>query len=302
MSHLSVLSQSPSITQQVGNFLLDRYRRCRLTIANSPHLVCSLVQHLPINTDRMFENAVDGKYLPFIHRSIFEEITILESGPWGWEAELYMKPKSFLTKMKIRLELDRERNCWVTKTLSGLGKGTEIRSFAIPEGENQIKVIVDFYVPKLPRFLYNYYSEYYLSTYRRLYEENIPMMSERQNAIDFIIKKAQAPLKSKTGKIKLGLACVLKIENNTTFVFEGKKFCLRFYQDKWIAYSATCPHTLSPLNESDIIDGHVTCPWYAHRFDIKTGICSSNMNYRLATPPEISYDTATDELWAMRSM
>ncbi|RXJ73988.1 hypothetical protein CS022_06870 [Veronia nyctiphanis] len=297
MSQSSVLNHSPNLYQLLGNFLVDKYRRYRLSSANTSPLICSLVQHLPIRIERMFENAIDGEHLPFLHSSTFAEINILESGRWGWEAELYMRPKSFMTKMRIRLELDRERNCWVTKTLSGLGKGTEIRTHAIPKGENQIKVVIDFYVPKLPGFLHKKYSEYYLSTYQRLYEEDFSMMSERQLALDFNKQGARRPRTEYTEGINLGLASVLQSEKSTMFVFDGKKYCLRFYQDKWIAYSATCPHMLGPLNESEIADGHIVCPWHNYRFDINTGQCSSNANYCLTTPPDIYHDPATDELW-----
>jgi len=134
-------------------YLIDKIRQCLPGFSNRLDHVTSLVLDLEVNLDRMYENAIDGEHLPHLHSSTFAFIEILESGDWGWRAKAGMQPKSRFNEMEIKLTLDREQNCWKTVTLSGLGKGTEIWTHAIPTGENQIKVVVDFFVPKLPSFL-----------------------------------------------------------------------------------------------------------------------------------------------------
>ena len=86
------------------------------------------------------------------------------------------------------LRVDIDKNRWITKTLSGLGKGTEIWTHAIPIGENKIKVIVDFYVPKLPALLKAKFAGQYNALYAHLYDEDLWMMAGRQTALNKLDK------------------------------------------------------------------------------------------------------------------
>ena len=134
----------------VLTYIFDWLRKLLVAFRNQlPHVV-TYTRELPISLERMYENALDWEHLPWLHSSTFSHLEVLDSGDWGWRAKAFMHPKSFLTYMIVELRLDREKNRWITKTHKGLGKGTEIWTHAIPLGENKIKVIVDFYVPKLP--------------------------------------------------------------------------------------------------------------------------------------------------------
>ncbi|WP_435417002.1 Rieske 2Fe-2S domain-containing protein [Parerythrobacter aurantius] len=47
---------------------------------------------------------------------------------------------------------------------------------------------------------------------------------------------------------------------------------VRFWQDRWIAHAARCPHALAPLREGRLDElGGLTCPWHGYRFDLRSG-------------------------------
>jgi len=52
---------------------------------------------------------------------------------------------------------------------------------------------------------------------------------------------------------------------------EGRSFCLVFNDDKWVAFSKSCPHAGAPLVDGWCEDGQIVCPFHRHSFDLKTG-------------------------------
>ncbi|GEM_PF-4952810 len=146
-----------------ANYLVDLMRRITPSFRNQLAHVTTYTRELPINLDRMYENAIDWEHLPFLHHTTFSDIEVIEAGDWGWKAKAFLVPKSRFNSMTLELRLDKSKNRWITKTLAGFGKGTEIWTHAIPISPNKIKVIVDFYVPKLPRFLKAKYAGQYVA-------------------------------------------------------------------------------------------------------------------------------------------
>ncbi len=200
-----------------------------------------------------------------------------------------------MNAMVLELRLDREKNRWITRTLSGLGKGTEIWTHAIPLGENKIKVIVDFYVPKLPSFLKPLYAKQYIETYAHLYDEDLWMMATRQNEL---VRVKNGKNLTKVNSIKLGNLAHLENELPKTFDFNGHPYRLIKLENRLIAHSASCPHMLGPLNETDVINGTVTCPWHGYEFDVKTRECITGSKCKLAPAPSIHIEQLTKEVTA----
>ena len=81
------------------NFLFDLLRRLLPTFGNQLSHVATYTRELPINLDRMYENALDWEHLPFLHSSTFSSIEKIEAGNWGWRAKAALHPNSFLTSM-----------------------------------------------------------------------------------------------------------------------------------------------------------------------------------------------------------
>ena len=44
-----------------------------------------------------------------------------------------------------------------------------------------------------------------------------------------------------------------------------------------------CPHRGGPLAEGDLIGDEIVCPWHLWSFDVATGVCPGNEEYRIAT-------------------
>lgn len=273
------------------SFILDLIRRSLFSFSNHVPHVTTYTRELPISLERMYENAIDGEHLPHLHSESFSELNIIESGQWGWRAKGHLTPKSFMNAMEIELRLDRDKNRWITKTLSGLGKGSEIWTHAIPLADNKIKVIVDFYVPKMPSLLKALYAKQYLETYAKLYDEDLWMMATRQNELDRL-KQLKADKKHSDNhyQASLVLGKVSEIENNLPHEFtqNGHPYRLIKLDNELIAHSSTCPHMLGPLQKSDVTNGTVECPWHGYKFDVKTRKCTTGQKCKLAPAPTIS--------------
>ncbi|MEM8860040.1 MAG: Rieske (2Fe-2S) protein, partial [Chloroflexota bacterium] len=50
---------------------------------------------------------------------------------------------------------------------------------------------------------------------------------------------------------------------------------------KLIAFSAVCPHASGDFREGEIYRGRAYCPVHNWKFDIKSGRCMGDENYRL---------------------
>ena len=92
----------------------------------------------------MYENAIDGEHLPWLHRTSFSHLEIIDKGSWGWRAKGNFVPKSFMNSMELELRLDREKNCWITRTTAGLGKGTEIWTHAFEPKKIKLRLLSTF--------------------------------------------------------------------------------------------------------------------------------------------------------------
>ncbi|MEO1652337.1 MAG: Rieske 2Fe-2S domain-containing protein [Bacteroidota bacterium] len=269
------------------NYFIDLLRQFLPSFGNRLAHVATYTRELPINLDRMYENALDWEHLPFLHRSTFSYIEKTEAGAWGWRARAALHPKSFTTSMRLELTLDREKNRWITKTRGGLGKGTEIWTHAIPLGENKIKVIVDFYVPKLPAFLKKMYANQYVETYAQLYDEDLWMMAYRQKQLDKLKGSGEQALQKE--KV-LGNLADVKEKVPIEFEFNQQVYRLVSFNDTFMAHTLTCPHMLGPLNDADIQQGILECPWHGYKFDLSSRKCISGQKCRLAPAPEIEID------------
>lgn len=280
---------------QLSSYALDLARRVSPSFSSKLSHVGTYSRDLPNDLNRMYENALDYEHLPWLHSSTFASLEVHDSGSWGWQATVYMRPKSALSKMVLELRLDRNNNRWITKTLSGLGKGTEIWTVALPAEHGGIKVVVDFFIPKVPRFLQSFYREYYMAMYENLYDEDESMMVGRQAGLD------QVKAAGKTGKtdgISLGHKDDVMAALPMQFEFNQKSFCLIELNGQLIAYSALCPHLLGPLSEGKLNDSEVECPWHGYRFDVVSGECLTGESCKLTKAPTISIVPETSEVTA----
>lgn len=52
---------------------------------------------------------------------------------------------------------------------------------------------------------------------------------------------------------------------------KGKKVAVFRVGEELYAIGAVCPHQQGPLDEGEVTDFQVECPWHASRFDLRTG-------------------------------
>lgn len=275
---------------------------------------------IPVNLNRMMENAYDWEHLPYVHAGNFSAIKLHSEGPWGWRAEVTLPNE---TKQQLELLVDRQQHYWITRVLSGSGKGFEIHtqamSLSVEKLEPKIDVNVSFYMPShfkfvfktlnlvrkmLPFYVYKKGSamlgikgvekskhprETVLaqlqSQYAVLYDEDERLMSGRQIALDRFKNHHN---QGQMSELKLGDIDSLKQSLPHVFTIGKNRFCLNLWQGQWRLYSADCPHLHGPLEQADISDdGTIQCPWHGYQFDIRSGLNCSNEGGALVTPPKL---------------
>lgn len=189
--------------------------------------------------------------------------------------------------VELELRLDRDRRRWITRTLKGVGAGTEIWTHVIEHGAQEIEVIVDFFVPNLPQPMAVPFGQYYQQLYARLYDEDQAMMETRQQALDAL--KTRAMVNDKM--LVLGTAKEVHAAVPFSVNLAGRQWQIVRHQGQLHAHASLCPHWLGPLDQGRLTDaGEVVCPWHGYRFDIATGHNTSGQRCKLATPPEIVAD------------
>lgn len=234
------------------------------------HFLGNYVRKLPISMARMTENAHDWEHLPFVHASSFTSIDLIEKGVWGWRAKIGLPGGE--DYQLLDLIVDEARNYWVSTVYSGFGTGTEIHTQATELGANEVEVDIRFYLPEAPASdaIANTVLQYLTDQYRLLYDEDTHLMIGRQTALDEWAKRAEKSLDPAT--VLVGR--LSEMDRKMVYSVDTAKgrFCVRWWQEDWIAHSAVCPHMLGPLIEA-VPDqsGTIVCPWHGYRFDIVSG-------------------------------
>lgn len=273
-------------------------------------------RQLPVNLNRMIENAYDWAHLPFIHPSSFTAIELHSEADWGWRARVTLPNGA---KQNLELLIDREQHYWATTVLSGIGKGFEIHTKAQEVAKDVIDIDVGFYMPSYFQTVFNLLSILSVvlpfSIYRRialtlgvakvekgkdpklnvleqlqaqysvLYDEDQVLMSGRQEALN----RRKDGYMPQTQQIH-NIGDLTQLKQNLPHVFQIAKdrFCVNIWQGSWVIYSADCPHLLGPLEHSKISDdGKIECPWHGFQFNIRSGRNCSNDGRSLKKAPEL---------------
>lgn len=277
-----MLSEIERVKSDARANMIDHDRIDRL------HYLGNYVRRLPTNMARMIENAYDWEHLPYVHPSSFASIDLIDSGPWGWRARIGVPGTMEPTFQMLDLLVDADRNYWVSTVFNGPGEGIEIHTQATTLNDDEIQVDVRFYVPEAPGGEAASASilSYMQSQYARLYDEDIDLMQGRQSALE---DRARWRGNS-AGRNEIAVGRVTDLARDKTHVVETEtsRFCVRWWQDQWIAHAAVCPHLLGPLSAGQIDEtGQLTCPWHGYRFDVLTGENAEGKCGALASAPDL---------------
>jgi len=69
-------------------------------------------------------------------------------------------------------------------------------------------------------------------------------------------------------------------------ILHGKRICLVWYQDVFLAVQDSCTHNGESLSKGAInYLGEIICPWHNYRFDLRTGKACDSSSADLKTYP-----------------
>jgi nitrite reductase/ring-hydroxylating ferredoxin subunit len=263
--------------------------------------------------ERVWENVLDWEHLPWLHASSFTSIDLVEADAEGWRAKVDLAVQSGPTSgvavagteacAEIEVRLDRPNLRYTTRTLSGVGEGTEIVTQLEPvEGEGT-RIEVEFYVPGVERAHADAVGESYRSLYARLWDEDEAMMVHRQRFLDersrpHRIGRAAAIIRE---PISFGKLKELRERLPMFLDVAGHPYRIVEIDGRPVMHSAVCPHLGGPLDSGAIEDGLVSCPWHGYRFDLCTGKSADGRKLRLAAGPRLEVDEQSGEvrlLWS----
>jgi|TARA_Y100000992_G_C21258313_1_gene489787 nitrite reductase/ring-hydroxylating ferredoxin subunit len=245
---------------------------------DSGHHVGSYRRRLPVSLVRMYENALDWEHLPHLHESSFSDLELLDSGAWGWRAKVVDQRKG--TDSIIELRLDRAARRWITRNLEGPAKGVEIWTHVFELTPQSLDIIVDFFVPDVDVAQRDKVGRAYARAYEVLYDEDVRMMTERQQQLDRRIDAVESA-------DSLMLGAVDEITTPLTFSLSDRFFVLQKVDAEWVVYPQRCPHQLGPLALHPDTPGQVHCSWHGYRFDLQSGECLGSSNCRLGRRPQV---------------
>ncbi|HXG19931.1 MAG TPA: hypothetical protein VNN62_12780 [Methylomirabilota bacterium] len=134
--------------------------------------------------ERIWENVRDWEHLPWLHRSSFTSVTLLEQTPTSWRAQITAPPTAAPRGAVIEIKMDVPQLRYWSRTLEGGGAGGEILTCLTPVDERNTDIVVEFRAPGVSDKQADALSAAYLRLYQRLWDEDERMMMRRQELID----------------------------------------------------------------------------------------------------------------------
>jgi nitrite reductase/ring-hydroxylating ferredoxin subunit len=240
--------------------------------------------------DRIWENVLDWEHLPWLHRSSFLAIREVEAGPLGWRACVLLPDSGAPRPAWIEVRIDRASRRYVTRTLAGVGRGTEIWTRLHPAAERRTRVTVEFHLPvsgATGRAEIQGAGAMYTALYTRLWDEDEAMMVRRQKVLD----ACGAPAAHGGTVVFLGPASSLRAQLPRVIDVQGVRIRVVEAGGKLCAHATVCPHLGGPLEEAlPDADGCIVCPWHGYRFDLRTGRSADGRHLALPAAPTLHED------------
>ena len=231
--------------------------------------------------DRAWEYVRDWEHLPWLHRSSFRSIELIEHSRRGWRARIGLHPRD-----QIVLELVIDGDRYVSRTLDGPGAGSEIWTELGAHSETRTSVHVRFEQPGLESASDEQVSrigEAYRTLYAQLWDEDESMMIERAAALDR--QSDEHPF-----RIDLGAPDALQLPLEIDA--GGRRLRLLEHEGELTVHTRTCPHWLGPLQPT-ADSQRLECPWHGYAFDISSGRSCDGRGLRLPEAPQILTDPET---------
>jgi len=246
---------------------------------NGLSLTCVATYKRRINAslERVWENVHDWAHLPWLHDSAFGPIQLQEQGSWGWRT--VTSPAGSDNKMLVELCVDDVKSQYVARTYQADKQISEIWTRLSDQGDNT-DIEVEFHVPDVPAESKDKLGEIYLKLYGRLWDEDEEMMVRRQLRLE----QPMGP-----DHVELGTERELRAALPKTVRLKRGEFRIVEVEGELVVHSSICPHLLGPLEQAEIKDSCVTCPWHGYQFEVTTGQCltAGQQHLQLPKPPKI---------------
>ncbi len=71
----------------------------------------------------------------------------------------------------------------------------------------------------------------------------------------------------------------IKKKGRKLIKINNKSIVLFYLEGKVYAIDSVCAHKGGPLEEGELIDEEIICPWHAFMYNIKTGACLNSPGY-----------------------
>ncbi len=240
--------------------------------------VASYQRRIDATLERVWENVHDWEHLPHLHASSFDYIELDDAGDWGWRTWSSQDHSGH-----IELCVASEHS-YVARGYQGGQQQTEIWTRLKPFGATT-DIEVEFHLPDVPEESAARMGELMLALYMQLWDEDEAMMQERQRRLD--------QRRSDDRETVLGEPRILmnRLASGETVLFElgRREFQLREHQGQLLCHATICPHLLGPLQDADLSQGQLTCPWHGYRFSLDNGAClePGNAACKLSPAPQL---------------
>ncbi len=242
-------------------------------------------RRIPTAAERVWENVRDWEHLPWLHRSSFSSIALLDEGAWGWAARIGLQPGEDGARggeIVVELRIDATASRYVARTVEGALQGAEVWTEVRERSPSATDVAVEFLVPQTDPAVVSQMGAGYLALYRQLWDEDESMMVRRAAELG-----ALGSTPPQQERLRLGTPEALRQRDAPVVTWRGRPFRIREHEGTWIAHAARCPHLFGPLDRAPIEDGCVVCPWHGYRFDLRTGQAAEGRPYRLPSAPRV---------------
>jgi len=242
---------------------------------------------------RIWENVLDWEHLPWLHRTSFGAVRLLDESPAGWRGWITTRSRRPLESL-VDVCLDRPALRYLTRTVEGEGAGTEIWTTLEPAGARATSIHVEFAFPGLDPEQAEAIGRAYVHLYTRLWDEDEAMMVRRQALLD---EGAGRPPAGGPGGEAISLGSIADLKTRLPLVLRagGRELRLIEIDGEIYAHPTVCPHLGGPLVEAAIADGCVICPWHGYRYEVRSGRCVSGPPLHLGRVPRVRIDLERGE-------
>jgi len=240
---------------------------------------------------RIWENVLDWEHLPWLHRSSFGAVRLLDESPSGWRGWITTRSRRPIESL-VAVSLDRPALRYLTRTVEGDGAGTEIWTSLEPAGARATRIHVEFALPSMDPQRAEVIGSGYVQLYGRLWDEDEAMMVRRQTLLD----EAAAPEPgAPRPAVSLGSIAELKKRLPYAVRVGGRELRLIEVAGEIFVHPTVCPHRGGPLGDAPVADGCVTCPWHGYRYDLRSGDCLDAPSLRFHALPHVRVDEQRGE-------